>query len=297
MKEFNDSKGIRHEKSPPYTPEANGRAEREVRTLVECARTMLIDSGLDEEMWAEAIVCAAYLLNRTTNKHQRSKTPFEAWYNKKPEIKHLRIFGSTAFVQVPKVNRSKLEPKSAKTVMVGYDGESKVYRLWDAARHEIVIANNVHICDGIMLQGTRELLQNDFWVTPSTIMECPTNDSDEDDEDLYDSAQEEDFNERRRGDEECNERGVTIPDQRVTRKTGLLEPIALDEKGRSTLVEYGHQGQIILPKKIKGKSRQEESGHANSATLITRNAYANTPISFEEAVASEDSTKWRPSNG
>lgn len=162
MKEFNDSKGIRHEKAPPYTPEANGRAEREVRTLVECARSMLIDSGLDEEMWAEAIVSAAYLLNRTTNKHQKLETPFEAWYNKKPEVKHLRIFGSTAFVQVPKVNRSKLEPKCTKIVMVGYDGESKVYRLWNAARREIVIANNVHICDGVMLQGTRELLQNDF---------------------------------------------------------------------------------------------------------------------------------------
>ena len=62
IKEFNDSKGIRHEKSPPYTPETN-RAECEVNTLVECARSMLIDSGLDKEVWTEIVVCAAYLLN------------------------------------------------------------------------------------------------------------------------------------------------------------------------------------------------------------------------------------------
>lgn len=149
-------------------------------------------------------------------------------------------------------------------------------------------------------------------------MKCPGNNSDENDEDQYNSAQEEDLNEQQlesisqgRGDEEGNRRGIkeseheevtgvncvstssSRSDQRITRKTGLLEPIALDERGRSTLVEYGHQGQIILPKKIKDKSRQEESGHANSATLSTCNAYANTPISFEEAIASKDSIKWR----
>ena len=50
-------------------------------------------------------------------------------------------------------------------------------------------------------------------VTSNIITECwPNNDSDEDDEDLYDSAQEEDFDGQhsestlqRRGDGECNE--------------------------------------------------------------------------------------------
>jgi len=60
MKGFNQDRGIRHEFSAPYTPESNGRAEREIRTLVECARTMLIDSGLPEKLWSEAILCGIH---------------------------------------------------------------------------------------------------------------------------------------------------------------------------------------------------------------------------------------------
>lgn len=49
--------GIRHQRSVAYTPQQNGRAEREIRTLVEAARTMIRD--LDTKLWAEAINTAA----------------------------------------------------------------------------------------------------------------------------------------------------------------------------------------------------------------------------------------------
>lgn len=40
MKQYMQSRGIKHE-SAPYTPEQNGKAERDNRTVVECARTMM----------------------------------------------------------------------------------------------------------------------------------------------------------------------------------------------------------------------------------------------------------------
>ena len=46
MTEFCNDKGVLHEFSAPYTPQQNGVAERKNRTLIETARTMLVDSKL-----------------------------------------------------------------------------------------------------------------------------------------------------------------------------------------------------------------------------------------------------------
>lgn len=42
LKEETEKLGIRHERTVAYTPQQNGRAERENRTLVEAARTMIL---------------------------------------------------------------------------------------------------------------------------------------------------------------------------------------------------------------------------------------------------------------
>ncbi|GJU59309.1 retrovirus-related pol polyprotein from transposon TNT 1-94 [Tanacetum coccineum] len=52
--------GIEHQTSTPRTPEQNGVIERQNRTLVEAARTMLLASKLPLFFWAEAIATACY---------------------------------------------------------------------------------------------------------------------------------------------------------------------------------------------------------------------------------------------
>lgn len=46
MRQFLASQGIKVETSAPYVHEQNGRAKREMRTIVECARTMLLDKSM-----------------------------------------------------------------------------------------------------------------------------------------------------------------------------------------------------------------------------------------------------------
>ena len=55
--------GIRHERTVPKTPQQNGVAERLNRTLVESARSMLLDANLSKLYWAEAVSMAVYLRN------------------------------------------------------------------------------------------------------------------------------------------------------------------------------------------------------------------------------------------
>ena len=66
---FLKNEGIRHQLTVPYSPQSNGVAERYNRSLIETARTLLLDSELPTEFWAEAVATAAYLKNCTPNKH------------------------------------------------------------------------------------------------------------------------------------------------------------------------------------------------------------------------------------
>lgn len=120
--------GIMLNTSAPYTPEQNGLAERLNRTLLEKARSMLFQSGLKVDFWAEAIATAVYLKNVSPTKVLKDKTPQEVWSGKKPNLKHLKVFGCKAMVHIPKKKRSKWDPQSEVHIFLGYCETEKNYR-------------------------------------------------------------------------------------------------------------------------------------------------------------------------
>lgn len=134
--------GIVHQKTCPYTPEQNGVAERMNRTLVERMRCMLFDAELGEHFWAETSVTAAYLINRVPCRGSL-RTPEEIWSNKKPTLKHLRVFGCKAMVHIPKEKRKKLEKKSVDGILVGYSTESKAYRIYNPRTKDVITSRDV----------------------------------------------------------------------------------------------------------------------------------------------------------
>jgi len=77
VKELLIHHGIEHQTSVPYSPQQNGRAEREMRTIMEAARSMLIAKNLDKKFWAEAANMAVYIINRTGTSSIKGKTPYE----------------------------------------------------------------------------------------------------------------------------------------------------------------------------------------------------------------------------
>ncbi|UYV83987.1 hypothetical protein LAZ67_X000796 [Cordylochernes scorpioides] len=137
------SPGIVHELTAPYTPEQNGIAERDNRTIVESARCLLHGRKMPLELWAEAVNTAVYLLNRCTTKVLGNSTPYEIWYKRKPSILHLKTFGCNAYVHIPKDNRKKLDKKSIRTFFVGYTETNKNYRMWDPIARKIIISRDV----------------------------------------------------------------------------------------------------------------------------------------------------------
>lgn len=143
--EFEDwlaDNGIKHETSAPHTPEQNGVAERDNRTIMEGARSLLHAKDLPLELWAEAVGCTVYILNRALTSTS-PVTPYEAWYGKRPDLSNLRIFGSKCFVHIPGTNRQKLDAKSDRCIFVGYPDGQKAYRVWDPSTRRVKISRDV----------------------------------------------------------------------------------------------------------------------------------------------------------
>ena len=134
--------GIRFQCTVAYSPEQNGISERKNRTLVEACRTMLTESGMSREYWDEAIMNANYTLNRVLSKNDH-KTPYEKFFDKKPNFSNFKEFGCSAYVMIPQQKRKKLDHKAEKLAFVGYDGWSKAYRLANVNQRKIIVSRDV----------------------------------------------------------------------------------------------------------------------------------------------------------
>ena len=119
--------GIIHERTPPYSPQSNGIAERKNRTLTDLVNAMLETAGLSKEWWGEAILTANHVLNRVPTKNKEI-TPFEEWEKKRLNISYLRVWGCLAKVNVPINKKRKLGPKTVDCVFLGYAIHSVGYR-------------------------------------------------------------------------------------------------------------------------------------------------------------------------
>ena len=98
FEEFLKSKGfcIRHELTVPYSSAQNGVAERLNRTLMESARTMIRFARLPDSYCGEAVATAAYIRNRVpTRAFKERVSPYEKWYQRRPDLSHLRVFDTT----------------------------------------------------------------------------------------------------------------------------------------------------------------------------------------------------------
>lgn len=65
---------------------------------------------------SEAISTACYLLKRVVTKQEETSIPFEKFFSRKPEIKHLRVFGIDAYLKHQKKSVANLTRSSSMLV-------------------------------------------------------------------------------------------------------------------------------------------------------------------------------------
>ncbi|GJS32060.1 putative ribonuclease H-like domain-containing protein [Tanacetum coccineum] len=131
MNQFCEMKGIKREFSVARTPQQNGVAERRNRTLIEAARTMLVDSKLPTTFWAEAVNTACYVLNRVLVIKPHNKTPYELIRGRTPLIDFMKPFGYPVTILNTRDNLGKFDGKADEGFFVGYSMVSKAMRVFN----------------------------------------------------------------------------------------------------------------------------------------------------------------------
>ena len=72
------------------------------------------------------------------------KTPYELLKGRKPNVKHLRVFGCRCFVHNNgKDNLGKLDPRSDAGTFIGYSSRSKAYKVFNKRTKKV--EESVHV--------------------------------------------------------------------------------------------------------------------------------------------------------
>ena len=259
------SKGIVHQTTVPYNPEQKGAAERLNRTLMERARATINDAGLPKELWAEAVNTANYIRCRSPTA-KRLRTPWELFYNQKPDVSQMRTFGATAYSHVPKEKRQKLDNRSIRGVMVGYAAHTKGYRIL-LEDHTVIISRDVIFDEGkgaSKLRGQQPQFQGD------------------------DSESEHEEPEHQESEHEEPEHQELSKEPPNSEPSASQPPPGLRRSARTPRQpsEWWKQPSAAAASSSGNSGSKHGTASAMSATLLE-------PVTYEEAMASEEAEQWQ----
>ncbi|CAI7740076.1 unnamed protein product [Closterium sp. NIES-53] len=135
-----EGKGILHNLTCPYTPQQNGMAEQEMRTVVEAARTMLLHMGVKHHWWHLALRHAVWMRNCLERASLPPRTTlYELLLKKKPDLTLARAWGCMVQFMVPEQQRGrKLAPKACWGIQLGVSPESKGWEVLDLTDNRVI---------------------------------------------------------------------------------------------------------------------------------------------------------------
>ncbi|KAK8923657.1 hypothetical protein KSP39_PZI019078 [Platanthera zijinensis] len=134
--------GILHQTTCPYSPAQNGVAERKNRHLLEVARCLLSTMHLPKYYWGDAVLTAAYLINRMPTPVLGNDTPLGALHLT-PSTLPPKVFGCVCFVHIHHPRPSKLDPRALRCVFIGYSATQKGYKCFHPPTRKVFVSMDV----------------------------------------------------------------------------------------------------------------------------------------------------------
>nr|GEV38124.1 hypothetical protein [Tanacetum cinerariifolium] len=135
--------GKKREFSVPRTPQQNGIAQRKNRTLIEAARTMLVDSLLPIPFLAEEVNTTCYVQNKVLVTKPHNKTLYELLLGRTPSIGFMRPFGCPVTILNTLDPLGKFDRKADEGFLVGYSMSSKAFRVFNSRTR--IVQETLHI--------------------------------------------------------------------------------------------------------------------------------------------------------
>lgn len=75
-------------------------------------------------------------------------TPYEACYQKKPNVNHFKVFRCKTFAHVANEQRKKLDEKSEAYIFIRYHEIIKAFRIYNPKTRKIIISRDVIFYEG-----------------------------------------------------------------------------------------------------------------------------------------------------
>ncbi|GKE62796.1 ribonuclease H-like domain, reverse transcriptase, RNA-dependent DNA polymerase [Tanacetum coccineum] len=104
---------------------------------------MMKATNMPQNVWAEAVRHAIYILNSVPTKALEDITPHAAIKQRKSNLENLRIFSCIAYAKVPSQHLTKLDDRSIKMVYLGNEQGSKAYCLFDPTTQRVCVSRDV----------------------------------------------------------------------------------------------------------------------------------------------------------
>jgi hypothetical protein len=104
---------------------------------------MLGEYKMPERFWSEAINTACHAINRLYLHRLLKKTAYELLTGNKPNVSYFHVFRSKCYILVKKGRHSKFAPKVVEGILLGYDSNSKAYRVLNKSLGLVEVTSNV----------------------------------------------------------------------------------------------------------------------------------------------------------
>jgi hypothetical protein len=117
--------------------------ERKNRTLIDMARMMLGEFKTPKWFWSEAVNTPCHAINRLYLHCLLKKTSYELLTGNKPNVSYFRVFGSKFYILVKKGRHSKFAPKAIEGFLLGYDSNTKAYRVFNKFSVLVEVSSDV----------------------------------------------------------------------------------------------------------------------------------------------------------
>nr|GEW56823.1 hypothetical protein [Tanacetum cinerariifolium] len=113
------------------------------QTLIDAARTMLVNLLLPIPFWAEAVNTACYVQNRVLVTKPHNKTPYKLLHGRTPSIGFMRPFGCLVTILNTLDPLGKFKGKVDEGFLVGYSVSSKAFRVFNSRSR--IVQETLHV--------------------------------------------------------------------------------------------------------------------------------------------------------
>jgi hypothetical protein len=107
------------------------------------ARTMLGEYKTPERFWSEAVNTSCHAINRLYLHRLLKKTSYELLTGNKLNVSYFRVFGSKCYILAKKGRHPKFAPKTVEGFLLGYESNTKVYRVFNKSSGLVEVSRGV----------------------------------------------------------------------------------------------------------------------------------------------------------